>query len=129
LILRRARQHSDAHGYLAPEARAGPVEAASQIVAQVVRACAGWSICARPRMPLPVAVPGAPGPTGRIARALFGRDARQPEATKEILGDTQHGYQHTWLSVLWCLEPAAVATVYAGLDAVVRRARTASCGC
>ncbi|MCO6004175.1 CHAT domain-containing protein [Actinoallomurus purpureus] len=66
-----------------------------------------------------VAVLGARGPAGRIARALCGWDARQPEVIKAILGDTQHGYQHTGLPALRYLDPAAIADVYAALEAPV----------
>ncbi|GAB3428539.1 hypothetical protein GCM10027569_72100 [Flindersiella endophytica] len=59
---------------------------------------------------------GAPGSTGRIARVLFSWDPRQPEVAKEILGDTQYGYQQTGLPELQCLDLDGLATIYAALD-------------
>jgi hypothetical protein len=66
-----------------------------------------------------VAVLAAPGALGRITRAVFGLDARQPEVVKAILSDTQHGYQPTGVPELHHLDPAAVPDTYAMLGAPV----------
>jgi len=66
-----------------------------------------------------VAVLAAPGPVGRFTRATAGWDARQPEVVKEILSDTQHGYQYVGLPDLNHLDPVAIPDTYATLGAVV----------
>ncbi|MEU3985407.1 CHAT domain-containing protein [Streptomyces sp. NPDC026672] len=54
-----------------------------------------------------------------LGRAVFGWDGRRPEVVKEIVGDTQDGYQYTGLPDLHHLAADAVPELYAVLDADV----------
>ncbi|MGW0875379.1 CHAT domain-containing protein [Streptomyces sp. NPDC002740] len=62
---------------------------------------------------------GSAGLPGSAGRKIFGWDGRQPEVVKEIIGDTQDGYQFTGLPELAHLAAAAVPPVYAALKAEV----------
>ncbi|KAF2781602.1 CHAT domain-containing protein [Streptomyces sp. OM5714] len=62
---------------------------------------------------------GSEGLPGSAARKIFSLDGRHPEVVKEIIGDTQDGYQHTGLPELTHLAAAAVPPIYAALKAEV----------
>ncbi|WP_327180931.1 CHAT domain-containing protein [Streptomyces sp. NBC_01334] len=62
---------------------------------------------------------GSAGVPGSVGRTIFGWDGRHPEVVKEIIGDTQDGYQHTGLPELTHLAAAAVPPVYEALKAEV----------
>ncbi|CAM5703472.1 hypothetical protein [Streptomyces canus] len=62
---------------------------------------------------------GSKGLPGSVARKIFGWDGRQPEVVKEIIGDTQDGYQHTGLHEFTHLSAEAIPPLYAALKAAV----------
>ncbi|MFD6274189.1 CHAT domain-containing protein [Streptomyces sp. NPDC060209] len=100
-----------------PAVRATPDESVYELLrsAAAIARAAGHAVVNVEH--LLVAVLGASGRSAFLARTLSGWDGRQPEVVKELIGDTQEGFQDTSLPETPHLTADTVSAVYGALDA------------
>lgn len=100
-----------------PSVRATPDESVYELLrsAAAIARVAGHAVVYVEH--LLVAVLGASGRSAFLARTLSGWDGRQPEVVKELIGDTQGGFQDTSLPETPHLTADTVSAIYTALDA------------